>query len=59
MIEVHGKRVVIIGGRCFAVRKSLDNAERIANQSQGHSNYQRAVSNIPNPRLRNTRSIKA
>jgi hypothetical protein len=59
MIEVHGKRVVIIGNRCFAVRKDVGLAERIAMQSQGRSNYQRAVSNIPNPRLRNTRSIKA
>jgi len=59
MIEVHGKKVVIIGGRCFAVRKSLDNAERIANQSQGHSNYSRCMDSIPAPRLRNTRSIKA
>lgn len=58
MIEVHGKRVVIIGNRCFAVRKDLGLAERIANQSQGRGNYQRAM-RIPDPRIRNTRSIKA
>jgi hypothetical protein len=58
MIEVHGKKVVIIGGRCFAVRKDLSNAERIANMSQGRSNYQQSM-RIPDPRLRNTRSIKA
>jgi hypothetical protein len=58
MIEVHGKKVVIIGGRCFAVRKDLSNAERIANMSQGASNYGKCMSSIPAPRLRNTRSIK-
>ena len=58
MIEVHGKKVVIISGRCFAVRKDLGLAERIANATGGHSNFQRATSNIPSPRLRNTRSIR-
>ena len=58
MIEVHGKKVVIIGGRCFAIRKDLDLASRVANASQGHSNYSRAMV-VPAPRLRNTRSIKA
>lgn len=58
MIEIHGKRVVVISGRCFAVTKDLDLASRVANNSQGRSNYQRAVSNIPAPRLRGTRSIK-
>lgn len=58
MIEVHGKKVVIIGGRCFAVRKDLTLAERVANQTGGHSNYQRTM-RVPDPRLRNTRSIKA
>ena len=58
MIEVHGKKVVIIGGRCFAVRKDLDNAERLANQTQGRSNYQDSM-RIPDTRMRNTRSIRA
>lgn len=58
MIEVHGKKVVIIGGRCFAVRKDLTNAERVANMTRGRSNYQQSM-RIPDPRLRNTRSIKA
>ena len=58
MIEVHGKKVVIIGGRCFAVRKDLGLAERVANLSAGRSNYTQSM-RIPDPRLRNTRSIKA
>lgn len=58
MIEVHGKKVVIISGRCFAIRRDESLTERIANNSSGRSNYSRAVSNIPNPRLRNTRSIR-
>ncbi len=57
MIEVHGKKVVIVGGRCFAVRKDLSLAERVANQSQGRSNYQDSM-RIPDARMRNTRSIK-
>ena len=56
-IEVQGKQVYIKGNRCFAVPKSLSLAELIANQSQGRSNYQRAV-RIPDPRVRNTRSIR-
>jgi hypothetical protein len=56
-IEVHGKKCVVIGTRCFAVRKDLDNAERIANMSQGPGNYQRSM-RIPDSRVRNTRSIK-
>ncbi len=58
MIEVHGKKVVIIGGRCFAVRKDCGLAERLAMQTQGRSNYTQSM-RIPDPRLRNTRSIKA
>lgn len=58
MIEVHGKRVVIIGGRMFAIHKDLTRAERIANMSQGRSNYQPSM-RIPDSRMRNTRSIKA
>ena len=58
MIEVHGKKVVIIGGRCFAIRKELTLAERVANNTQVRSNYQQSM-RIPDPRLRNTRSIKA
>ena len=57
MIEVHGKKVVIIGGRCFAIRKDLDKAERVANMTQGKSNYTQSM-RIPDPRLRSTRSIR-
>lgn len=59
MIEVHGKKVVIIGGRCFAIRKDLDRAERIANATQGASNYQQSVETKPALRVKNTRSIRA
>lgn len=58
MIEIHGKRVVIIAGRHFAVTKDVGLAERIAMQSRGRSNYTQSM-RIPDARLRNTRSIKA
>jgi hypothetical protein len=57
MIEVHGKKVVIIGGRCFAVRRDVSLTDRVANASQGRSNYSQSM-RIPDPRMRNTRSIR-
>lgn len=38
MLIVHGKSVVVIDGRLFAIRKTLDNAERIANQTRCRGN---------------------
>ena len=56
-IEVHGKKCVVVGTRCFAVRKDLDNAERIANLSQARGQWDRQMK-IPDGRVRNTRSIR-
>jgi hypothetical protein len=58
MIEVHGRKVVIIGGRCFAIRRDLSLTDRVANSSRGRSNYGQSMK-IPDSRIRNTRSIKA
>lgn len=55
---VHDKPVFIRGTRCFAVQKPLSLTERIANAAQSRSNWDKAM-RIPDPRMRNTRSIKA
>lgn len=55
-MQVHGKPVFIRGTRCFAVQKPLSLTERIANTAQSPSNWDRTM-RIPDPRLRNTRSI--
>ena len=56
-MQVQGKMVVVKGTRCFAVPKQLGLAERVANASQGVSNYKQSM-RIPDPRVRSTRSIR-
>jgi hypothetical protein len=56
-IEVQGKQVYIKGNRCFAVPKSLSLTERVANMSGGPGNWDQQM-RIPDPRVRNTRSIR-
>lgn len=55
-IEVHGKKCVIIGGRCYAVRKELDRAERIHARTDLRSTWNRQMTK-PAIKLRNSRSI--
>jgi len=56
-MEVQGKIVIVRGTRCFAVAKPLSLTERVANMSQGVSNYKQSM-RITDPRVRSTRSIR-
>jgi len=56
-IEVQGKQVVIRGNRCFAVPKALSLTERVANAGGGPGAWNQMM-RIPDPRVRNTRSIR-
>jgi len=58
MENLHGRIVVRIGTRCFAVRKDLGTADRIHASTQLSSTWARQMTK-PAARCIRTRSIKA
>ncbi len=58
MENLHGRMVVRIGNRYFAIRKDTGKADRIHAATRMGSTWERQMTK-PNIRVRNTRSIKA
>jgi hypothetical protein len=58
IVDLDGKRVIQRGSRLFAIPKQLGTADRIHAMNGAHVGTWDVQMRIPDPRIRNTRSIR-